>query len=105
MSDPTNMVIELSGGCELLQIDRPAGNQYCNFSLLRPDRSVIAYVSGYAATVEIVSGSAASIPFLRVDRISIPLPMNVANLESLAKFLKLPCPVFVEVAEYSSEIY
>lgn len=77
----------LAGGGETLQIDRPRGETYCNYTLLSMHGSVLCYLSGYAASLNLVASPA---PFLQIGNANVPLPVDAEALKALAAFLQLP---------------
>jgi len=90
------LVLTLDASGEQLHVDRPAGERYCNVTLLGADGSVHAYIGGYKTCTELVAASKDSFPFLRIGSASIPLPANTAELRRLAKFMAVDCPEAME---------
>ena len=105
MNEPRpGFVLTLDTAGEQLHVDRPFGEQYCNFALISPDGSVHAYFSGYNACVALVASRAHTFPFLRIGGASIPLPANEMELRRLAKFMAIECPEAVEASLPQEEL-
>jgi hypothetical protein len=84
---PNSFRMPLGDGDASLQIDRPQGEAYCNYTLFSAHGSVVCYLSGYAASpLNLVASPA---PYLQIGNACVPLPADVDALKSLASFLNL----------------